>query len=217
MFGSSILDIIGALDGLLGLDIIRPDTKRGPYMYSQFVFIDWDHSLLMMLVWACLFGWILCHHAASFSKEASMVGAASAIIHWLMDTVVIENTGLTLYPHGKYHFGFGLYEKFPIFSWVLECILSAIFATLASRIMKTKSGADISKACALLAVLSVCMSPWTSPLLLVARLYEKHMIGSWTPLIQALGIWSAYFIPAIIFTKFIDGAERDAAVAKKGE
>src|ERR1700742_1495869 len=145
MFGSSILDVIGAVDALLGLDVIIPDSTRGPYMYSRFVVIDWEHSIVMMLFWSCIFGWIGCHYLAGFSKEASILGAASSVIHWLMDVLVIEPTGLTIYPHGQYHFGLGLYEKFPVGSWVLECILCAVLAGAAYTICKHRTGSDISK------------------------------------------------------------------------
>ncbi|ETI21684.1 hypothetical protein G647_08031 [Cladophialophora carrionii CBS 160.54] len=117
------LRYMGAVDALLGLDIIVPDTTKGSYMYSRFEFIDWEHSIVMMIIWSCIFGWVRCHYLAGFSKEASILGAASSIIHWLMDVLVIEPTGLTIYPHGQYHFGLGLYEKYPVGSWALECIL----------------------------------------------------------------------------------------------
>lgn len=214
MFGSSILDIIGRMDGLLGLDILQPDVNAGPYMYARFVFIDWEHSLFMMLVWSCLFGWILCHYIAGFSKEASMLGAASSIIHWLMDIIVIEKTGLTLSPHGNYHFGLGLYEKLPIFSWVLECILCAILASLASAIMR-RSSVNVPKAWVLLAILSAIMSPWTSPLLLVAYLDKKDMLGKLLPVVQAVGFWVAYIVPATIFSRLLDDAEGRAAFERK--
>lgn len=73
MMGSSFLDIIGGLDALLGLTVITPSSARGPYMYSTFTFIDWEHSALMMLIWSSIFGWAVCHHHAGFSKEASML------------------------------------------------------------------------------------------------------------------------------------------------
>ncbi|KAL5322574.1 hypothetical protein ACEPPN_010547 [Leptodophora sp. 'Broadleaf-Isolate-01'] len=57
MMGSSFLDIIGGLDALLGLTVITPSSARGPYMYSTFTFIDWEHSALMMLIWSSIFGW----------------------------------------------------------------------------------------------------------------------------------------------------------------
>ncbi|KAG4432994.1 hypothetical protein IFR05_011509 [Cadophora sp. M221] len=216
IMGSGILDVIGGLDGLLGLDLIIPSTARGPYMYSTFAFIDWEHSALMMFVWSCIFGWVGCHYLAGFSKEASILGAASSIIHWLMDILVIEPTGLTLYPHADFHFGLGLYEKLPIFSWVLECILCIVFAGAAQYISKKRCGADISKACMLLAGLSLLMSPWTSPLLLVAYIHETHGFGSYLGLTQAVGFWTAYIVPAVIFSKILDTADQKALAEKKG-
>jgi hypothetical protein len=215
MVGSSILDIIGGLDAVLGLSTITPSTARGPYMYSTFIFIDWEHSALMMVAWASLFGWVGCHHLMGFSKEASLLGAASSILHWLMDVLVVEPTALTLYPHGNYHFGLGLYEKLPVLSWVLECILCIVLAGAARQISKNRCGADITTACAFLAVLSLLMSPWTSPLLLVAHIYERYGFGNYLPLVQALGFWTAYVVPATVFSNILDKADRDALVEKK--
>ncbi|KIW64747.1 hypothetical protein PV04_09658 [Phialophora macrospora] len=217
MFGSSVLDIIGAVDALLGLDVIVPDSTKGPYMYSRFEFIDWDHSIVMMMTWSCVFGWIGCHYLAGFSKEASILGAASTIIHWLMDVLVIEPTGLTIYPHGQYHFGLGLYEKYPVGSWVLECVVCIILAGAAQTVSKERSGADISQACVLLAILSLLMSPWTSPLLLVARIHEKCGWKGYLPVVQWAGFWTAYIVPATIFSRILDKADRKAVAAKKGK
>lgn len=215
MFGSSILDLIGAVDALLGLDIIVPDTTKGPYMYSRFVFIDWEHSVVMMVMWSCIFGWIGCHYLAGFSKEASILGAASSIVHWLMDVLVIEPTALTLYPHGHYHFGLGLYEKFPVGSWVFECVLCVILAGVSQSINKQRSGADISQALVLLGVLSLLMSPWTSPLLVVAHIHEQYGWRGYLPLVQWAGFWTAYIIPAMVFTRILDRADREASAANK--
>ncbi|KAH6712268.1 hypothetical protein BKA61DRAFT_736713 [Leptodontidium sp. MPI-SDFR-AT-0119] len=215
MMGSSFLDIIGGLDALLGLTVITPSSARGPYMYSTFTFIDWEHSALMMLIWSSIFGWAVCHHHAGFSKEASMLGAACSVLHWLMDILVVESTALTLYPHGNYHFGLGLYEKFPIFSWVLECILCAVVAGAASRISLMRSGADISRACVFLGILSLLMSPWTSPLRLVAYIHETYGFGNYLSYVQTAGFWTAYIIPATIFSKILDGADIAAQEGRK--
>jgi hypothetical protein len=48
-----------------------------------------------------------------------------------MDILVAEPTALTLYPHGSYHFGLGLYEKLSILLWVLSCILCIVLASAA--------------------------------------------------------------------------------------
>lgn len=211
LFGSSILDIIGGLDGFLGLDIIQPDKSAGPYMYSNFIFIDWEHSVLMMLVWSCVFGWVGCHILGGFSKEAAMLGAASSVVHWLMDTLVIAPSGLTLYPHGTYHFGLGLYQKYPLGSWIGENVLAGVLSYTAYRIMKERTAADISMALILLAALSMLMSPWTSPLLLVAHMYEWGWLEGILGAVQMAGFWTAYIVPAIMFSKIINNAEREAS------
>ncbi|KAH9219828.1 hypothetical protein DL95DRAFT_457094 [Leptodontidium sp. 2 PMI_412] len=197
MMGSSFLDIIGGLDALLGLTVITLSSARGPYMYSTFTFIDWEHSALMMLIWSSLF-WM----------------GSSSVLHWLMDILVVESTALTLYPHGNYHFGLGLYEKFPIFSWVLECILCAVVAGAASRISLMRSGADISRACVFLGIISLLMSLWTSPLRLVAYIHETYGFGNYLSYVQTAGFWTAYIIPATIFSKILDGADIAAQEGK---
>ncbi|KAJ9664759.1 hypothetical protein H2198_000105 [Neophaeococcomyces mojaviensis] len=210
MFGSSILDIIGGVDAFLGLDILQPDKNAGPYMYTNFIYIDWEHSALMMLVYSCVFGWIGCHIIGGFSKEAAMLGAASSIVHWLMDIVVIAPSGLTLYPHGDYHFGFGLYEKYPIGSWVAENVLTALLSCTAYRTMKQSTGADIKMALVLITMLSMLMSPWTSPLLLVAYMHEWGWLDGILGVVHMVGFGTAYIVPATLFTRIINGAITDA-------
>lgn len=113
-------------------------------MYSNFVFIDWEHSVLMMLVWFYVFGWVDCHILRGFSKEAAMLGAASSVVHWLMDTLVIAPSGLTLYSHGTYHFGLGFYEKYPTGSWIGENAFAAVLSYIAYRIMKERTCIELS-------------------------------------------------------------------------
>lgn len=215
LLGTSLLDLIGGLNNLLGLDILRPDFTAGPYMYTRFDFIDWDHSLLMMLVWSCLFGWILCHRIAGYSTEASMIGAATSVLHWVMDTLVIEPTGLTLYPHGHFHFGFGLYEKYPIGSWVLECALCLGLGVLASKIAWRRNGTEMAPALGLLGVLAMVMSPWTSPLGFVAGIVRREDLGYWMRVLQTGILWVGYGVPAWLFSRLIDGAEKEALRGKK--
>jgi hypothetical protein len=111
--------------------------------------------------------------------------------------------------------GLGLYEKLPVLSWVLECILCIVLAGAARQISKNRCGADITTACALLAVLSLLMSPWTSPLLLVAHIYERYGFGNYLSLVQAFGFWTAYIVPATVFSNILDKADQDALVEKK--
>lgn len=216
-FGSSLLDIIGGIDAFLGLDVLQPDTNAGPYLYTNLVFIDWEHSVLMMLVYSCLFGWIACHVLGGFSKEAAMVGAASSILHWLMDVLVVAPTAFTLFPHGDYHFGLGLYERYPVGSWVAENIMVAVFSFVAYRKLKADIGADISMALILIAGLAVLMSPWTSPLLLIAYLSDWGWLDGILGIVQMVSFTTAYVVPALLFTRIVDGAvaraESDGKVA----
>ena len=146
-----------------------------------------------------------------------MLGAASSIVHWLFDVLVIEPTGLNIYPHGQYHFGLGIYERYPVGSWVLECILCIVLATAAQNISRRRTGADLTKTCLLLGNLSLSMSPWTSPLLFVAKIHEQSGRGGYLPAVQCAGFWAAYIVPAIMFSWILDSADSNALAAKKGE
>jgi len=103
-----------------------------------------------MVVLACIFRWVS-HHLTSFNKEANLLGAASPILHWLVEILVFEPTALTLYPHCNYHFGLGLYEKLTVLLWVLSCILCIVLTSTTHQISKKRCGADIATACGLLA------------------------------------------------------------------
>jgi len=115
----------------------------------------------------------------------------------------------------------GFMRKYPLGSWVLECILFCppLWAGAAQAISKQRSGADVSQACILLAVLSILMSPWTLAICcFVAKIHEQYGWGglsSGCSVGQAFGF--AYIIPATIFSKILDRADSDALAAKKGK
>ena len=217
-FGSSLLDILTAIATFLGLDALELDSTAGPYLYTNLVFIDWEHSLLMMLIWCVIFGWVYCHVRCGFRKEAAMLGAVSVVLHWGMDVLVVASSALKLYPHGARHFGMGLYEKYPVGSWVGENAYCVIASVAAVRLTKRRSGADISGTLLPMAGLCVLMSPWLSPLLLVARLYERGLLVGWMlRLVQMVGFTTACVAPALLLSRIVDRKERKArAVQSKG-
>ena len=175
----------------------------------------------MMLLYSVLFAWVGCHVYMGYPPNVAVVGAASSIVHWLMDVLVVSPTAFTLYPHGSWHFGLGMYEKYPLGSWVAENFytLGASYMAYSMTLNRDapKRGADIFPALYVMAALCVLMSPWLSPLLLVARLYEAgYLPGRVLALVQMAGFWTAYIVPAMILVGIVDGAERDAK-AKGGK
>ena len=176
----------------------------------------------MMLLYSVLFAWVGCHVYMGYDRNVSLIGAASSIVHWLMDVLVVAPTAFTLYPHGSWHFGLGMYERYPLGSWVAENVYTMLASYVAYRITLNrntpKRGADISPALYVMAALCVLMSPWLSPLLVVARLYEAGWLqGKVLAAVQMGGFVTAYVVPAVVLVGIVDGAERDAKAGGSGK
>ena len=134
--------------------------------------------MAMMLMWSCLFACVDCHKTAGYKQDASLINAASSVIHWMLDVLVIVPRGISSFPQADFGIGLGLCDGYPLKSWIMENTTCAVLAFVAYTVFQQWNGADISRACGVLASLSVAMSSWTSPLLVVARLGATCCTGS---------------------------------------
>ena len=199
VMGAGFLDLLDGLFIVLGFDRVTPSLNSGPYLFFDLSFIDWDHSLLAAVIWSLVWG-------AFFLKNrrVALVALAAAFSHFVADWPV-HNDDLALYPHASAHFGYGLWGKLGTVSWVLEGFFAALLAGYAWR-SNARRGVSLLWPCVLLAVLFVQLSPWLSPMKLIATLDEPaaHLLHG---TLVALG----FLVPGLLLTWLLNRAERNAA------
>lgn len=167
LIGVSLMDIFNGLFSMLGINQVTPNLARGPYLFFDLTFIDWDHSLLMALVLAALWAAAM---AALFRKDKTTAWLAGLAVfsHFLADWPM-HNRDLALYPYAAEHLGYGLWDRLGTASWLLEGLFSAALVAWAWRRMQA-IGVSLMWPAALLTVAFLNVSPWLSPLQWVAPL-----------------------------------------------
>lgn len=123
----------------------------------QLYFDDWSHSLLMVVVWACLF-------AAFFYRRYGVTVVlavwCAVFSHFLLD-MPIHPKDLALYPHSPWHLGWGLWSmgfgKYWLVQLVVTLLLLSVYALWSRRRNVPWSGIAIS--CYLVLVLHMFSLP----------------------------------------------------------
>src|SRR5262249_1930192 len=146
-------------------DRVTPNPSRLPYLFFDLTFVDWDHSLLMAVLWALLWG-------ALFLKDKKVAAFAVLAVfsHFLADWPV-HNNDLALYPYAQSHLGFGLWSKLGVGSWVLEGIFAAALGFYFWWVNSRRRVSSLWP-CLLLLALFIQLSPWLSPMQFVAQFSE---------------------------------------------
>ena len=198
IIGVGLLDILYGLFVVAGIDRIAANLQSGPYLFFDLTFIDWDHSLLMAaavsLCWGAFF---------SKNKQVAMVAVLAVFSHFMADWLV-HNNDLALYPHSAAHVGLGLWGMLGTASWALEGAFSALLAIWVWR-ANARRGVGSGWSCLLLAILFFQLSPWFSPMLLVATLGEPAV-----HLAHGALILVGFVLPALLFIWLIQRAEQNA-------
>lgn len=198
LLGVGFLDILDGIFIMAGWDRVTPNLLALPYLFFDLTFIDWDHSLLAAIFWSVVW-------AAFFIKDkrvAALAGVAS-FSHFLADWPM-HNNDLALYPHSDTHLGMGLWGALGVWSWVLEGVFVVALLTYAFILLR-KRGIDITLPCVFLAVIFFQLSPWLSPMRVVATFSEPaaHMMHG------AL-VTIGFLVPGLILVALLKRAERKA-------
>ncbi len=196
ILGAGFLDIINGTLVAVGIEKVTAKLNALPYLYFDLTFIDWDHSLLMAVVWSLLWG-------AFFLKDKgiAMVAALSCFLHFIAD-IPMHNADLALYPYAQQYLGFGLWGKWGIWSWVFEIGFSAILLAYAYQ-KHLKFGENIKWQLCFIALLALQMSPWTSPMKQVAMLAEPY-----ASVLHGILVATGFIVPTIILAWLYKRSER---------
>lgn len=196
ILGAGFLDVINGTLVAIGIEKVTPNLQALPYLYFDLTFIDWDHSLLMAIIWSLIWG-------AFFLKDKRIawVATLSCFLHFVAD-LPMHNADMALYPYAQQYLGFGLWGKWGIWSWLFEIGFSALLLGYAYQ-QHVKCGENIRWQVLLIALLAVQMSPWTSPMKQVALLAEPY-----ASIIHGILVAVGFIIPTLILVWLYRRSER---------
>ncbi len=168
MIGVGLIDILNGIFIIAGLDIVTPDLKALPYLYFDLTYIDWDHSLLMAIIWSSLFGLLFWRK----SRRTAIVAFIAAISHFIVD-IPLHNSDMAIFPTSQIKIGMGLWGSHPYNSWVLEILFSIILLGY-GYVKSRKEGINILPQLVFITLVIIQMSPWLSPMKIVAKLGNPY-------------------------------------------
>lgn len=194
MLGVGIMDIFNGIFVIAGISKVTANLNAGPYLYFDLTFIDWDHSMLMAAVIACLWGLVFVRNTLT-----ALVAVAAVASHWLTDWPM-HNSDLALYPHSAVHFGWGLWGQLGIYSWLLEGLFAAALVYYAWR-QYAKAGVKLIWPSVLMVALFLQLSPWLAPTKFAAMLAEPS-----AHIVCGVMIAMGFIVPGLILTWMFDRA-----------
>ncbi|MBL9214255.1 MAG: hypothetical protein JNG83_02145 [Opitutaceae bacterium] len=107
--GAQFIDLLWPSLLLAGVEQaeLAPGAKGPPLAFTHYPV---SHSLLMVIVWAVLFGGG--HYALRRQLRGALVCAAAVVSHWLLD-LLVHHPDLPLYPGDGPRLGLGLWNSLP--------------------------------------------------------------------------------------------------------
>lgn len=104
-----------------GIETVRIAPGDTKYTPLEFVSYPWSHSLLMVIVWAVLFG--LIYRLYTGDGRGGVLVGALVVSHWVLDWVT-HRADMPLYPGGP-KYGLGLWNN-PTVSMAVEVVVFAL-------------------------------------------------------------------------------------------
>ncbi|MCA0177760.1 MAG: hypothetical protein LCH73_15990 [Proteobacteria bacterium] len=202
LLGVGFLDILDGLFIVLGWNLVTPNLNAGPYLFFDLTFIDWDHSLAAALLWSLVWGALFIR-----DKRGALLAFVAAFSHIVADWP-LHNHDLALFPYADTHLGLGGWGRLGTLSWVLEGLFAAVLAAYAAR-RAAQQGQRWIWPCVLLLVLFANLSPWLSPMKLVATWGEPA-----AHLTHGVLVTLGFLLPGLMLTVLIDRAARAPAPAR---
>jgi membrane-bound metal-dependent hydrolase YbcI (DUF457 family) len=104
-----LADMLWPVFLLLGWEQVRIDPGNTRYTPLDFVSYPWSHSLLMLCVWATVFGGT--YYAITRYRAGAIAIWIGVVSHWVLDWVT-HRPDMPLYPGGA-RYGLGLWNSIP--------------------------------------------------------------------------------------------------------
>lgn len=199
--GVVLLDIVEGIFLNTGLAEAVGNLLRGPYLFFDLTFIDWDHSLIAAIFWSILWGLIF-----KRNTTVSIIAGIAVFSHYLGD-LPFHNQDMAVYPYSTTHWGFGLWEKWGTWSWVLEGFF-ALYLLTYSWLKASRRYVNLTWPAILLLSQWVILSPWFSPLYKIAELpagKSQSMLG--------ISFVFASILPGLVLMWLIKHAENGSEIS----
>lgn len=136
LFGAALFaDLLWPALVATGIEQVRIDPGNTLATPLDFVSYPYSHSLLMLVVWGVLFGWI-CSRAIR-GKRVFVITFALVVSHWVLDYVT-HRPDLPLYPGGP-KFGLGLWNH-PALEKAVEVTMYAAGLWIYLRATRARDG-----------------------------------------------------------------------------
>ena len=147
LFAAAILaDVIWPVLILLGVEQVRIDPGNTKLTPLDFVSYPYSHSLLLLIVWGAVFGWIVRRR----DPRALPVVAAVVVSHWLLDFIT-HRPDMPLYPGGP-KYGLSLWNSVGG-TVTLEVLMFLIGAWMYFRVTRARDRVGVAAIWILLALL----------------------------------------------------------------
>lgn len=185
------IDIMNGLFIMAGIDRVDANLNTKPYLYFDLTYIDWDHSLLMGIVWSVLAG-LLAYAVYKKDRKIGLTTGLVAFSHWLLD-LPLHNGDMALYPGSSIKLGWGWWKLLGEYGWHLEVFFSLGLLYYAYKKSK-EYGENIWPQLLFMGLLMINMSPWFSPMKIVATFPEP-----WAHLVHGFAVFMGFIIPGFIF------------------
>jgi hypothetical protein len=125
---AQFIDLLWPTLLLVGVERVQitPGAKGPPLTFTHYPL---SHSLLMVVVWAALFGVV--YQFVRRYRAGALVCALAVLSHWVLD-LIVHHPDLPLYPGGGPQLGFGLWDslgatlvlKGCFLRWASPCIVA---------------------------------------------------------------------------------------------
>ena len=107
--GAQLADLMWPFFLALGLEDVEIVPGSNPLLVLNFIRYPYSHSLVMLIIWGVLFGWIC--RVLMGGRRTVAVMAMLVVSHWVLD-VVTHRPDMPIYPGGP-TVGFGLWRSVP--------------------------------------------------------------------------------------------------------
>ena len=201
LLGAGWMDIIDGILTVAGINRVTPNLSAGPYLFFDLTFIDWDHSLLMAVVWSVVWGALFWR-----DRTTAILAGLASFSHFVLDWPM-HNADLALYPYASMHFGMGLWGRWGTLSWVAEGLFVAVLLLLAGRNFAARRVAFVWPP-VVLTLMFLNLSPWLSPMKHVATLSEPA-----AHLVHGVLVTLGFLLPGLLLSWLVERAERAAPPA----
>lgn len=188
VFAALWIDLLWPMLLLIGVESVRIEpgaTAASPLVFEHY---PWSHSLLAVLLWAAVIGFL---RLATRDVASAIVISALVISHWLLDALV-HDSDLPLVPGGA-QVGAGLWNH-PLVAHSLEVGMLAIGVTIYARATKAM---DSTGAWALVAFV-----------LFLAAIQIANAVGPPPPSVEAIQLVGLSQWVLVLWAAWIDRHRR---------